>query len=120
MPCPVQTSISVIGGKWKPGILYRFRDRTMRLSEMRREMPWVSEAVLVRMLRELEADGLISRHDHGTWPRRVDYALTEYGKTVIPVLDAIASWGDGPYRAERRGGGGLGPHSHSSAPFFHS
>jgi DNA-binding HxlR family transcriptional regulator len=103
MPCPVQTSISVIGGKWKPGILYRFRDRTMRLSEMRREMPWVSEAVLVRMLRELEADGLISRHDHGTWPRRVDYALTEYGKTVIPVLDAIASWGAD--HIERNGAG---------------
>jgi len=94
MPCPVQTSIAVIGGKWKPGILYRFRDRSLRLSEMRREMPWVSEAVLVRMLREMEADGLISRHDHGTWPRRVDYALTEYGKTVIPILDAIAGWGD--------------------------
>lgn len=95
MPCPVQTAVTVIGGKWKPGILYRFRDRTLRLSEMRREMPWVAEGVLVRTLRELEADGLIRRHDHGTWPRRVDYRLTEYGRSVIPVLDAIAAWGEG-------------------------
>ena len=95
MSCPVQTSVAVIGGKWKPGILYRFGDRTLRLSELRREMPWVSEAVLVRTLRELEADGLVARHDHGTWPRRVDYRLTEYGRTVIPVLDAVAAWGEG-------------------------
>lgn len=94
MPCCVQTAIAVMGGKWKPGILYRLADRRMRLSEMRREMPWISEAVLVRCLREMQADGLILRHDYGTKPARVDYRLSDYGETVLPVLHGIAAWGE--------------------------
>ena len=94
-PCPIQTAVSVMGGKWKPGILYRLQGGTFRLSELRRQMPWISEKVLIRQLRELEADGIVRRHDHGEVPPRVDYALTDYGQTLRPLLDAICAWGEG-------------------------
>ncbi len=93
--CPVQTAVSVMGGKWKPGLLYRLRQGTYRLSELKRHMPWISEKVLIRQLRELEADGLVLRHDHGTKPPRVDYSLTEYGQTLGPLLDEMCRWGGG-------------------------
>jgi DNA-binding HxlR family transcriptional regulator len=93
--CPVQTAVSVMGGKWKPGLLYRLRQGPYRLSELRRHMPWISEKVLIRQLRELEADGIVLRHDHHEKPPRVDYSLTEYGQTLGPLLDEMCRWGGG-------------------------
>jgi DNA-binding HxlR family transcriptional regulator len=89
--CPIQAAVAVMGGKWKPGILYRLRDGPYRLSEMRRRMPWISERVLIRQLKELEAAGVVARRDHRETPPRVDYALTEHGRTVTPVLDRMAA-----------------------------
>ena len=91
--CPIQTAVEVMGGKWKPGILSRLRDRTLRFGELRREMPWMSERVLIRQLKELVRDGIVTRTDHGEMPPRVDYRLTAYGETLAPVLDAMGRWG---------------------------
>lgn len=98
--CPIQTAVEVMGGKWKPGILSRLRGRTVRFGQLRREMPWISERVLIRQLKELVADGIVARTDHGTLPPRVDYALTPYGNTLAPVLEAMGMWGQAHLRKE--------------------
>ena len=92
--CPVKAAVDAIGGKWKPGILFRLLEGSWRLSELRRDMPWISERVLIRQLRELEADGIVLRHDHGEMPPRVDYALTAYGRTLEPLLTEMGRWGE--------------------------
>jgi DNA-binding HxlR family transcriptional regulator len=93
--CPVQTAVDAVGGKWKPGILFRLQNRSYRLSELCREMPWISERVLIRQLRELESDGIVARTDHHEMPPRVDYALTPYGETLRPLLSELGRWGAG-------------------------
>lgn len=92
-PCPVHASILVVGGKWKPCIIYQLRTDTLRFGELKRQMPWISEKVLIRHLKELEADGIVTRRDHGEVPPRVDYSLSDYGKTVRPLITAMADWG---------------------------
>ncbi|MGL4238451.1 winged helix-turn-helix transcriptional regulator [Tabrizicola sp.] len=100
-PCPVQTAIGIVGGKWKAGILFRLQKGPMRLSQLLREMPWISERVLIRQLKELVQVGVVSRHDHHTIPPRVDYALTPYGQTLGPILLAIGNWGQAHIDAGR-------------------
>ncbi len=91
--CPIQSAIGVLGGKWKSGILFRLAQGTYRFGELKRRMPWISEKVLVRQLKELERDGVVQRKDYGETPPRVEYSLTPYGETVQPVLERIADWG---------------------------
>lgn len=98
--CPIQTAVEVMGGKWKPGILSRLRGRTVRSGQLKREMPWITERVLIRQLKELVADGIVRRTDHGEMPPRVDYALTSYGTTLAPVLEAMGKWGQGHLRQQ--------------------
>jgi DNA-binding HxlR family transcriptional regulator len=100
-PCPVQTAIGIVGGKWKAGILFRLQHGPLRLSQLLREMPWISERVLIRQLKELVEVGVVSRHDHRTIPPRVDYALTDYGLTLAPLLAAIGNWGQAHIDAGR-------------------
>lgn len=98
--CPIQSAVEVMGGKWKPGLLSRLRGRSVRPGQLRREMPWISERVLIRQLKELVSDGIVARIDHGETPPRVDYALTPDGETLGPVLDAMGAWGKGHLRRE--------------------
>jgi len=91
--CPVQTAVTVIGGKWKPGIVFRLQEGTFRFGELKRQMPWISERVLIRQLKELEADGVVFRRDYQEVPPRVEYSLSDYGQTLRPVLQEIAAWG---------------------------
>jgi DNA-binding HxlR family transcriptional regulator len=91
--CPVKATVGAIGGKWKTGILYRLARKSYRLSELKREMSWISEKVLIRQLRELQAEGVVKRIDHRQRPPKVEYALTDYGQTLAPLLNAIAAWG---------------------------
>jgi DNA-binding HxlR family transcriptional regulator len=91
--CPIKASVAVIGGKWKTGILYRLARRTYRFGELNREMSWISEKVLIRQLRELQDAGVVARRDFGEVPPKVEYSLTEYGKSLAPLLDHIAAWG---------------------------
>jgi DNA-binding HxlR family transcriptional regulator len=89
----IQTYISIIGGKWKPEILWHLRRGPLRFGGLQKSMPHITQAMLTRNLRELEADGLLTRTSYPEIPPRVEYELTCLGKTVFPVLDAISAWG---------------------------
>jgi Predicted transcriptional regulators len=93
VPCPMRIATETFGGRWKPGILWRLVDGPRRYGELRRDMPWISEKILIRHLRELEDSGLVQRTDHGTLPPRVDYRLTDHGAELAPTLRAMAAWG---------------------------
>ena len=84
-----------IGGKWKIEILYYIgRQNVHRFGELRRHIGDITESSLTKQLRELEADGFINRHDFKEVPPRVEYTLTELGKSFMSVLDVIKNWGD--------------------------
>ncbi|MBX3239273.1 MAG: helix-turn-helix transcriptional regulator [Chitinophagaceae bacterium] len=92
--CGLDVTMSYIGGKWKSVILWYLRNEVLRFAELKKRIPDITEKMLSIQLRALEADGLISRKVHGTKPPvRVEYSLTEFGKTLIPVVNAIAKWG---------------------------
>jgi DNA-binding HxlR family transcriptional regulator len=90
---PVEITLDVIGGKWKPLIIYFLMQRTMRFNELRRAIPAVTQRMLTRHLRELEAYGIIHREVYPEVPPRVEYSLTEQGYSLKPVLDAMLEWG---------------------------
>lgn len=92
--CPVETSLELISGKWKPRILWKLRQREMqRFSDLKRGMPDITPKMLTQQLRELESDELITRTVYAEVPPRVEYALSEFGQTLVPILDALAQWG---------------------------
>lgn len=91
--CPVEATLAVIGGKWKGVILYHLLSETIRFNELRRAMPEITQRMLTKQLRELEADQLISRKVYPEVPPKVEYSMTEYGKTLIPLIKALQVWG---------------------------
>lgn len=91
--CPVEASIDIIGGKWKPLILWALRDGTLRFSKIEDELHGITQKMLTKQLRELEKDGMIVRKVYAQVPPRVEYSLTESGQSLMPVLDALCSWG---------------------------
>jgi len=91
--CPVEATIDVIGGKWKPLILWWLHERRHRFAELRRRMPGITERMLTLQLRELEADGIVNRRVYPTVPPRVEYSLTDYGYSLKTALEAICDWG---------------------------
>ncbi|RIJ43224.1 transcriptional regulator [Pontibacter oryzae] len=94
-PCCASLTMGVIGGKWKTVILFHLMNNTLRYSELRKAMPTVTERTLSLQLKDLEEDGLISRTVYTPKPPlKVEYALTEFGKTLIPLIQAVAAWGD--------------------------
>ena len=90
---PVNTTLKTIGGKWKPLILWHLEQKTLRFHEIMEAMPGVTQKMLTQQLRELEQAGLISRKVYPVVPPKVEYALTEYGRTLQPILSAMAEWG---------------------------
>ena len=94
-PCPVSLTMDLVGGKWKAVILYHLKDEEKRYNELRKEMPSVTEMTLSLQLKQLEKDGLVARKVYGKKPPiKVVYSLTHLGKTFIPVLEAITTWGN--------------------------
>ncbi|MBN2030800.1 helix-turn-helix transcriptional regulator [bacterium] len=91
--CPVTATMAVIGGKWKPIILWILRDQVRRFGEIKHFIPGITQKMLTQQLRELEKDKIINRKVYPVVPPKVEYALTEYGKTLMPILDAMAGWG---------------------------
>ncbi|MDO4640223.1 MAG: helix-turn-helix domain-containing protein [Neisseria sp.] len=91
--CPVSTTLGIIGGKWKVLILYHLNGHTCRFNELQRLMPAVTQRMLTLQLRELESDGIVHREVYPQVPPKVEYSLTEFGRTLIPVIEAMHSWG---------------------------
>lgn len=91
--CGMELTMDIIGGKWKGVILWNLRNRTLRFSQLKRRLHSVTQKMLTQQLRELEEDGLINRKVFPQVPPKVEYSLTEYGKTIVPVLYSIYQWG---------------------------
>jgi len=91
--CPVTMAIDVIGGKWKVVILYQLRNKTLRFSEIKNNIPEISQKVLARALKELEKDKLITRHAFAQVPPKVEYQQTALAIELNPVLDSLCQWG---------------------------
>ncbi|MDH5712275.1 MAG: helix-turn-helix transcriptional regulator [Gammaproteobacteria bacterium] len=91
--CPVEATLDVIGGKWKCVILFHLLIATRRFNELRRLMPGVTQRMLTRQLRELEADKIIKRKVYPEVPPKVEYSLTEFGETLEPILIMLQKWG---------------------------
>lgn len=92
--CPVEVTVELIGGKWKPVILAHLKEGVRRYGELRRLMAGTSEKMLIQQLRDLEADGLVRRTVFDTVPPQVEYDLTDEGWSLVPVLTALYEWGE--------------------------
>lgn len=92
--CAVEAAIEVIGGKWKGVVLYHLQDGTKRFNELRKIIPSVTQRMLTRQLRELEMDGVIERKVYAEVPPKVEYSITEFGKSLAPIIAALEKWGN--------------------------
>ena len=98
--CGTAVTLALISGRWKLNILWQLLDGKLRYKEIRHKIPNISERMLAMQLRELENDGLVSRHVYPEVPPRVEYELTPLGRTMEPMLRSIDEWGDA-YRQTR-------------------
>ena len=98
--CPVATTVQLIGNKWKLLILRDLLARPWRFNELRRDLDGISQKVLTESLRSLEEDGIVSRTVYAEVPPRVEYALTDLGESMRPILDAMQVWGNA-YKAQK-------------------
>lgn len=103
--CPVETTLLLIGSKWKVLILRDLLNGTKRFGELKKSIGGVSQKVLTAQLRDMEASGLLTRQVYAEVPPRVEYSLTELGQSLQPILTAMSSWGEDyktMVRAEKR------------------
>ena len=91
--CGLEAALLVVGGKWKPLILFHLAQGTLRYGELRRAVRGVSDKVLIQQLKELQADGIIDRLDFRQIPPKVEYSLTAFGKTLGEALAPLCAWG---------------------------
>ncbi|SFI14721.1 winged helix-turn-helix transcriptional regulator [Albimonas pacifica] len=91
--CGLDAALAVIGGKWKPLILFHLAHETRRYGELRRAIGKVSDKVLIQQLKELEADGIVDRRDFQEIPPKVEYSLTRFGGTLAEALGPLCAWG---------------------------
>ena len=99
--CPLEYGLAIFGGKWKSRIICVLNEKgTLRYSALRGEMLNITDAVLAAALKELIADELVERHSYNEIPPRVEYALSEKGRSVIPILQSICQWAGGYYKEE--------------------
>lgn len=99
--CPVETTLMLIGDKWKVLILRDLMPGIKRFGELKKSIGSVSQKVLTAQLRDMEEKGLVSRKVYAEVPPRVEYSLTELGKSLNPILDAMRAWGEN-YKAQNR------------------
>jgi DNA-binding HxlR family transcriptional regulator len=93
--CPVEVAVSVLGGTWKLTLVKHLLDGRRRFNELGRLVPLANTKTLTRQLRELEEDGIVRRTVHDQVPPRVDYALTDLGRSLAPIVAAMDAWGAG-------------------------
>lgn len=91
--CPIEATLALIGGKYKTLILWHLKDTILRFNELRKLIPKATPKMLTQQLRELEADGLIIRVVYPVVPPKVEYSLSDFGKSIIPILDCMCDWG---------------------------
>ncbi|QDX26963.1 helix-turn-helix transcriptional regulator [Sphingomonas suaedae] len=91
--CGLDVALAVIGGKWKPLILFHLAHDTRRYGELKRAVGGVSDKMLIQQLKELHADGVVDRRDYQQVPPKVDYSLTPFGKTLADALVPLCAWG---------------------------
>ncbi|KCV83277.1 HxlR family transcriptional regulator [Actibacterium atlanticum] len=91
--CPVEGALEQIAGKWKGLVLYHLMSETLRFNELSRRVGSVTQRSLTKQLRELEADGIITRKVYAVVPPRVEYSLTDKGQALAPVIQALHAWG---------------------------
>lgn len=92
--CPVETAIDILAGKWKILILWYLKDNKKRFNELEKLLPNITQKMLIQKLRELEKDGLVHREVYPIVPPKVEYSLSSYGTTIIPILKELYKWGD--------------------------
>ena len=92
--CPVATTVALIGSKWKLLIIRNLLARPWRFNELKKDLEGISQKVLTDSLRSMEADGIITRTVYPEVPPRVEYLLTELGKSLKPILDSMWAWGE--------------------------
>ena len=92
--CPVATTVALIGSKWKLLIIRNLLQRPWRFNELRKDLAGISQKVLTDSLRSMEEDGLITRTVYPEVPPRVEYALSDLGKSLKPILDSMVAWGN--------------------------
>ena len=92
--CPVEATLDLIGGKYKALILWHLIDATLRFNEIGKLIPQATPKMLTQQLRELESDNLIIRTVYPVVPPKVEYSLSDFGKSIIPILDAMCKWGE--------------------------
>jgi DNA-binding HxlR family transcriptional regulator len=91
---PIEATLDVIGGKWKPLVIYQLKDGTLRFSQiMVKVQPRITQRMLTKELRELEQDGLVTRKVYPQVPPKVEYSLTKKAESLIPILDQLCDWG---------------------------
>lgn len=96
--CYFELTLDLIGGKWKPVIMYYLGQHgTLRYAEIKRCIPKITERMLTKQLRELEKDGLVHREVYKQIPPKVEYSLTDVGKSIIPILNQMRDWGKNYY-----------------------
>lgn len=93
--CPLTAAIAAIGGKWKLIIVYFLAESPKHFAALRKAMPGISQKVLTQQLRELTSDGIVNREPKGAAPAPVEYSLTEYGRSVLPLVEDVRLWGRG-------------------------
>lgn len=92
---PMNIALDIIGGKWKLMLLNRIREECpMRFGVLRRKLPHITQATLTAQLKQLERDGILLREAYAESPPRVEYKLTEIGKSLIPIMDSLCAWGE--------------------------
>lgn len=92
--CGLEVALAVVGGKWKPLVLFHLNNGPRRFGELKRLVAGISEKVLIQQVRELAEDGIIVRRDYHEVPPRVDYEMTPFGKTLARALMPLCAWGD--------------------------
>jgi DNA-binding HxlR family transcriptional regulator len=91
--CSMELTLDLIGGKWKSLILWHLGENTLRFSELKKTLPQITQKMLTQQLRDLEADGLVHRLIYTQIPPKVEYSLTDAGKSLLPILDTLCQWG---------------------------
>lgn len=92
--CPVATAVALIGGKWKLLIMRNLKVRAWRFNELQKDLDGISQKVLTDSLRQMIDDGLVYRHDYQELPPKVEYGLTELGQEMLPIINALADFGN--------------------------